>query len=263
MDLLVTCNDLDLQLYSHAKKIADDQARKVPQSGWNVQSAVSKLCEREIYRRPQSNFKIDIAGAMPGLGWYEPETNGNGYQRWTGPYKQFGLDIPLPVDGHYRATLKFYSMRDIVPGAFTVKAEDLLLPVQLTQNDKSYTAIFDIPQFHLAAKNGIAQLIFEIPSVFRPADTGLPDRRTLGVIVSSVSFKTIALKANGGRSPFSQGRAPRATTTWWRRCPSVSRHAGASQPAATRHRPDRSCCGARSPEAKGLGPVDNKIADRR
>lgn len=189
--LLSECNDLDLELYAHAERLIAQRREERQTAAVSTKEAIARLYERRIYGVPRGSFEIDLAGPVPGSSWYEPEFEDGKVLRWTGPFPEFTLELPLRAHAQYRVTLRFYSARPFEPRDFTVRANELVLPVQLDRRKETYTVMFDIPQFLVIKEDGFCQLVFEIPSVFRPSDSGAPDERKLGVGVSSVVFERL------------------------------------------------------------------------
>ena len=185
--LLRQCNALDLELYNFAEQLIAERKAANPIE-WSVATEVARLRDRGIYKPHTGSFEIDLAGPIPGFGWYSPERDGGTASRWTGPFRQFSLELPLRTDGQYQVTIGLFSKRAIDPSDFIVKANGQKVPTTCANDQNVYKITFEIPQAKLTQDDGICRLVFESPFTFQPASEGLPDQRTLGVLVNSLVF---------------------------------------------------------------------------
>jgi len=187
-ELLRRCNDLDLPLYEFAKDlIAQRAAMFKPRS---IHNMLRGLCEAGIYAVQRDSFRIDLAGPIPGSGWYEPEQHGT-IARWTGPSNQFSLDLPLSGAARFRASMHFHAPQKLAEGSLLVQANGVTLPHRVARMEDSYELTFDIPQAIVQAAEDSCQIVLTLPGTFKPNLAGSADLRRLGVLVSAIVFEAL------------------------------------------------------------------------
>jgi hypothetical protein len=189
VQMLQDCNDLDLQLYQWAVELVQGRRKDSAVSGLGLHAAITHLCDAGIYEVQNGSFEIDLGGPIPGSGWYEPDAEPA--IRWTGPHKEFSLELPLQADGRYRGLMKFHSRRPFTAENFTVTANGVPLEVEVAVEGNIYSVAFEITPFHVEDYAGVCQLIFDVGAVFSPASEGGSDRRKLGVAVMSLRFERL------------------------------------------------------------------------
>ncbi|MBC7636147.1 MAG: sulfotransferase family 2 domain-containing protein [Acetobacteraceae bacterium] len=173
---------LDQKLYDFAKNLVEQR---------RVLATIKRLHGNGRYKLPQDNFEISLHAPIPGSGWYEAETEGDGYYRWTGPGQHFTLDLPLEPHA-YEVLLEFDRPRAIAEANFTVTANGVSLTVEQTQvADFSFEARFIIPQNLIADGGGLMRLVLDAGPTARPTDQGGTDDRVLGVVVFRIGFMRV------------------------------------------------------------------------
>jgi hypothetical protein len=136
------------------------------------------------------HYEVDLSRPLLGAGWYGPELQSGHPVRWTGPSRQFKLDLQLKPDRPLRAAVGFFSRRRFTEDDFTVVVNGFKPAIELKQVREHHTVEFQLPAAMLTAAKGHCEFTFEVGSVFRPADDGsATDSRYLGVLVTSISFQ--------------------------------------------------------------------------
>jgi hypothetical protein len=188
-DLLVECNDLDIKLYAYARELSE--TRRALAIHATTGEVLETLCRVGIYRRMRKSFELDLSDRLPGSGWYGPDCDAAGIRRWTGPQRSFTLEIPLCPDSHYRVQMGVWAPEGLNVAMFTVRAASMTLPIAMTNERGGSELSFELRPEHLKSSDGLCELLFEGPPVFRPADSGKPDLRKLGVAVQYVRFTSM------------------------------------------------------------------------
>jgi hypothetical protein len=78
IELLKACNKLDLELYDYAVKLAASRRAESEVTYSTLSDAVLGLRDAGTYATCDQTFEVDLAGPIPGSGWYEPELADDG-----------------------------------------------------------------------------------------------------------------------------------------------------------------------------------------
>jgi hypothetical protein len=188
MALLRACNDLDLPLYEYARSLAQQRAALVAPR--TVAQSVRELCDAGVYRAMANSFELDLRALIPG--WYSPETDKDSVWRWTGPFPTFTLELPIVPDADYVCSLTVWSaVSEVTTENFLVNVNGYHQEVTVEPDRGLYRVVIPISRSVLFENDGVCELRFELPGVFRPSDAGSSDIRKLGIMVKSVRFQRI------------------------------------------------------------------------
>ena len=174
------CVALDQQFYDYAGHLVEQR---------RVTSAIRRQRDSGRLSVPEGMFELAFDQPVPGSGWYEPERDTGAYYRWTGPERQFTLDLPL-ASSRYAVCIAFNRMAATVDADFTVTANGVPLAVNLQRGGGlDRQAKFEIPQAVVDDGQGVVRLVMDAGAVARPSDHGdIADSRLLGVVVFRVEF---------------------------------------------------------------------------
>ena len=174
---------MDQRLYDFAKDLVEQR---------RVQAGVRRLRDRGHYVVPEGEFEISLQAPIPGSGWYEPETEGGGFYRWTGPEARFTLDLPL-ASRPYAVQVEFNRRADDADGVFTAMANMVPLVVeQVHVRRRAFQARFTIPTAAIAAGDGAVRLVLDAGAPGRPTDHGGVDDRVLGIVVFRIAVSPVS-----------------------------------------------------------------------
>jgi len=178
MDILREANLLDLQLYKQACAWLDQR---------RFQSLMRGLLAAGVYEIPAGSFDIDVAGVMPGFGWYPPEHDAGGSWRWTGPGNLFSLELPLRQDAEYNVSLRFRMPGERNPDAMRIALNGSPVLWQWTRGGSGeFEALFYIDRRSLVACEGLCRITYEVAAERVPGEL-----RRLGVAVNKIAFECI------------------------------------------------------------------------
>lgn len=176
LDIVRQHNAVDLQLYDFARKLLH----------WrSFARSMRQLVRSGVYQVPQGSFEIRIAGIIPGSGWYPAETQGQTSWRWTGPGRQFTLEVPLRRDASYRFDMTFSDLRPSGPGELTVEINDYPIPFELWAEGQLFRCVFVIEQALLAKSAGFCCIQIDTGPTMQLSES---DVRQLGISVRQVEF---------------------------------------------------------------------------
>jgi len=138
------------------------------------------------------SFELDISAPMPGNGWYDPEHGTARSFRWTGPEREFTIEVPLEAGLQFRLRVRAAS-------PFLALSEDNLilsmngerLRPTLQVNGEDLECLVELPEDLIARNHGVCSLKFNLPGTKRPTDLGRGDERNLGIAVRSVYFEKL------------------------------------------------------------------------
>src|SRR5258708_15894725 len=115
IDIVRKHNQVDLQLYEFARKLLD----------WrNFDRAMRQMVRGGVYQVPAGSFALKIDDIMPGSGWYQAEHLADESWRWTGPGRNFTIEVPLRHDVSYRFDMTFNDPRPAGPSNLAVEIND-------------------------------------------------------------------------------------------------------------------------------------------
>ena len=174
------CVALDQQFYDYARDLVEQR---------RVTTAIRRQRDSGRLVVPTGAFDIALGEPVPGSGWYEPERDTGAYYRWTGPERQFTLDLPL-ASSRYAVCLEFDRLAPTSEAPFSVTANGVPLAVNMERGgglDRRVT--FEIPQALIDDGHGVVRLVMDAGAVARPSDhADVTDSRMLGVVVFRVEF---------------------------------------------------------------------------
>ena len=176
LDIVRNHNTIDLQLYDFAHKMLNGRA---------FEQSMRQLVRSGIYQVPANSFAIDLAGIIPGSGWYGAESAGQTSWRWTGPGRRFTLEVPLRQDVSYRFDMTFSDPRPSGPGDLTVEINDYPVAFELWSEGPLYRCVFVIEQGLLAKSGGFCGIQFDAGETRQVSPS---DLRLLGVSVRRIEF---------------------------------------------------------------------------
>jgi hypothetical protein len=176
LDIVREHNTLDSRLYEFARKLMD----------WrNFDHAMRQMVRGGVYRVPPGSFEIRISGIMPGSGWYQAEQSDDSSWRWTGPGRQFTIEVPLREDASYRFAMIFRDPRPSGPGHLGVEINNFPVAFDLSSEDELYRCEFDIDQALLAKSSGFCRIEIQTGETIQLTP---PDLRLLGISVRKIEF---------------------------------------------------------------------------
>jgi hypothetical protein len=189
LSVLHELNKLDVDLYNYARAIR----RRSDGQAFEFGPLIRKHCAEGIYRVQSQSFAIDICDRLPGSGWYEPEQSRN-CMRWTGPRREFSLELPIAANASYRVRIRFRSPFNLSADGFRIFANGAPLPVRIQHWwGQAYRASCVIGKEILARSEGLCELVFQTAKVLEPSGERDADLRSLGVAVLSVAFDRLTI----------------------------------------------------------------------
>jgi len=176
LDIVREHNKVDLQLYEFARKLME----------WrNFDHAMRHLVRGGVYQVPPGSFEIKMADIMPGSGWYMAESSDGISWRWTGPGRNFTIEVPLRQDVSYRFDMTFSDPRPSGPGNLTVEINDYPIPFELWPEGPFYRCVLVIEQMLLAKSSGFCRIQIDTGETGQLSET---DLRLLGISVRRIEF---------------------------------------------------------------------------
>jgi len=173
LDILREHNQIDLELYQRARDLVTLRGQR---------RALLRLAESNMYSCPTEVFEIDLAGPVPGHGWYEAEREGAAVWRWTGPEPQFTLEFCLQRGMSYDGEMRFNVPEGRQMNVLSLRINGISIPIAFERNGKSSVARWHIPSHLAAPYDGCCLLAFDSGSTSRPPG----DLRRLGIVVRSI-----------------------------------------------------------------------------
>jgi hypothetical protein len=179
LEILREHNAVDLRLYEFAKKLMN----------WrSFDHAMRQMISSGVYQIPPGSFEVKIGGIMPGSGWYRAEQSGDNAWRWTGPGRQFTIEVPLRQDASYRFAMTFRDPRPAGPGHLEVEVNDFPMTFDLTADGNFFRCEFDIDQALLAKSSGFCRIQINTGDTVQLTP---PDMRLLGILVRKIEFERV------------------------------------------------------------------------
>lgn len=178
--ILQEYNDLDIPLFAYAKALIIQR---------RFERSMSDLIASGIYQIPEGSFEVDVGGVIPGSGWYGAEHDGKAVWRWTGPGREFSLELPLRSDSSFELTLSFMSLPPYRFAIASAEANGQSLPLRTEGTAGMLHTKMLIPQELLARHRGLCRLVFNTGGVSRPSAGA--DIRLLGVLVYKIAFERL------------------------------------------------------------------------
>jgi hypothetical protein len=175
LEILREHNQIDLELYRQAQDLVTLRSRS---------RALLHLAASNIYSCPSEAFEIDLAGPVPGHGWYEAERECETVWRWTGPEPRFTLEFCLQRGVSYDG-----EMRCNAPDVDRIKMLALRLngssiPPTFEQHAHGLSVRWHVPSALTEPYHGCCIMAFDVGSTFRVAG----DMRRLGISVNHISL---------------------------------------------------------------------------
>jgi hypothetical protein len=179
LDIVREHNVIDSQLYDFGRKLVN----------WrNSYHAMERMVRNGVYRVPPASFEIQISDILPGSGWYPAERNGDSSGRWTGPGKQFTIEVPLRQDASYRFNMTFNDPRPLGPKHLAVEINNFPIAFELSCVGSLFRCEFDIDQSVLGKSFGFCQILFHTGDTVNLTQAG---HRLVGISVRRIEFKCL------------------------------------------------------------------------
>lgn len=180
-------NAYDIELYTFAEVLAANRA-KTRVSMHQAFSVNVKKC-RSLQTAPYiGNYSINLAGPLPGCGWYEVEFDQNGGPyRWTGPDREFSLEIVATTNMNMTLELNYLSISDDFHDNFTISVNNKSHNFSFIQKSGSNYIVLDIENCSSNNPDGVYEILFNLPSISTP--TAILDVRPLGIAIFSISMQ--------------------------------------------------------------------------
>ena len=179
ISMVAAYNSVDLPLYEFAKKLIDQR---------RFEKSMRDLVRRGIYSTCAGSIEIDLRGAMPGSGWYGAEQTGDRAWRWTGPGRQFTVELPLRAEASYRMRVEFQHPDGPKFAGLSVEVNGVALPTVVENMGSAQKCSFLIPASLLAQCDGFCCIRFDTGGT---RQVSRDDIRLLGVSVYLIRLELV------------------------------------------------------------------------
>jgi hypothetical protein len=170
-------NAIDIALYAYSLDLLRQR---------QFEKHMARLVASGCYQVPAGPFEIDLGGIIPGSGWYNADRDDGTVWRWTGPAREFSVELALRSDRHYDVDIMTSHRpdtdRDISAIAFN--GQSWAFTRRVEQGCLAFT--LGLPAAALAAAGGLCRLVFTTSPPRLPENSA--DQRLLGIAVRRIEF---------------------------------------------------------------------------
>ncbi|MFN4057752.1 MAG: hypothetical protein ACK4HW_06165 [Roseinatronobacter sp.] len=148
---------------------------------------------REVWHKT-GQYSLPLDESLIGIGWHQPETNGQSTWRWSGPGLRSTLLIPRFLDGRIRMTLEFNMIKEgVLPesGGISFAGKPIGYSIQFNKGSTTQGRIETELDLNQPGKD-MLPLEFHLNGTFSPAELlGKSDKRLLGISLRRISFAVL------------------------------------------------------------------------